>query len=316
MTNRFIIKTLVVLMAITLGVNLNAEAQKNKKGQNSSSQPQVGIPKANPNGDIVKFKYNNVEACSWNPATLELTMLIDEGGNKSGTIIKLDPNTGKFTTSLGEDKGSISNDGTIVSPNLGTLTLTEGGLIKRDAEMIGRITEGVTPNLFDMGVKVWYRDAPELIGRTINRNKVSPLLATYVYFGLLMTEHKLTKYLLGYDPTQKFTTNELNEMIKWNDEESINKIMQFESSRPYAGFKDTHPEFKDCKIGGIGLMEEKWNDGNNWWYIDYWVVYELTDGRNIVTFSTARKKFRYGDVEERFRKIKDRFNEVSDWKRK
>jgi len=316
MTNRFIIKTLVALIAITLGANINAEAQKNKKGQTQSAQPQTGIPKANPNGAVVKFKYNNVEACSWNPATLELTMLIDEGGNAAGTVIKLDPGTGDFKTSTGEEKGAISNDGVISSPNLGALTLTEGGLVKRGTETIGRILEGTTSNLFDMGVTVWYRDSPELIGRNININKVSKLLATYVYYGLLMTDKKLTLHLLGYEPDRKFTTDELNEMIKWNDQESIDKILQFESSRPYAGFKETHPEFKDCKVGGVGLMEGQWNDGNNWWYIDYWVVYELTDGRNIVTFSTARKKFRYGDVEERFRKIDGRFNEVSDWKRK
>ena len=313
---RFIIRALVAVLAITLGANLDAEAQLgsliNKakgKGKQTSTETTVvthplTIPQPEAGGGTVDLTLKKEVVAVFNKATLEITMKTARGGNTPGTVYKIDPSTGKITDSKGEPKGSISSDGTMESPNLGMLKVQGHHLdceIFKDGEKIGRYfnAEATTP-----------------IGKGTTSFSTNSMVAAYVYFGLLTTERDIVISKLGYDPDQKYTVEELEDLIEWNDEESINKIMQFESSRPYAGFKETHPEFKNCKVGGVGLIEGQWHDGNNWWYIDYWVVYELTDGRNIVTFSTARKKFRYGDVEDRYREIEDRFHEVTDWKRK
>ena len=81
----------------------------------------LAIPQAK-EGAVVNFSLestigfetkNEAVAASWNPATLEITINTDRNGNKPGTVVKLNPATGKFTDASGKAMGSISADGTV-----------------------------------------------------------------------------------------------------------------------------------------------------------------------------------------------------------
>lgn len=327
-TRRTIFKALMALLVIILGTNFNAEAQlgglinaaKNKAKANKeqkAAQEQAKftkpvIPQPNANGTIVKFTMSNKDACTWNPATLELTL------TATNEVIKLDPATGVFKSNTGDSKGLISNDGTIVSAEGKTFKIEESSTYfvtyKEDNKLAGDVENVSNANYQVVSVNQYGSNKFAVIGKT--SDKVSALLTAYVYFGLLIPDGRLHKLLYGYDNTQTYTSDQLDDLIEWNDQDAIAEILKYENSLPCAGFKDKHPEFKNCKIGAIGLMSNQWADGTDYYWVDYWVVYELTDGRNIVTFSTARKKFRYGDVENRWRKFNDEFHEVTDWQRK
>ena len=307
-----------------LGGMLNRARSAIKEAASTPSTPKVklAIPKAVSGGQTAVFKRGEKEVAKWNPATLELTMTAD------GAVYKLDPKTGNFTDASGASKGSISADGTVVGPLFGTLQVVQDTnvlfFVNKDGERLGGIVAS-------MG-ETYFGDRRRGYNGIVSDTGVNPLLLAYVYFGYVFTpeeeaefevehaaaEKKARIKQLGYDPDRTYTTEELYDMIEWKDEEAINEILKYENSLTYAGFRDTHPEFKNCKVGAVGLMTNQWVDNPNatYYWVDYWVVYELTDGRNIVTFSTARKKFRYGDVENRYREHADRFHEVTDWVRK
>lgn len=333
---RTIIKALMALLVILLGANFNAEAQlgglinaaKNKAKQNKEQKgqsAQLSIPQPEANGSIISFKRKNMmgveqEVAKWNSATLELTMT-------DGIVYKVDPATGKVTDSKGTPKGSMSSNGSIDAPNFGTIQVKQDGAnffyVWRNEEKLGGIV-GVVG-------EVYYGDRRLGDNGTVSDKTVSPLLMAYVYYGLVFTQDDFSNKSANHanaqkakddavwHPEKKYTTAELEDMVEWTDQESIDAIIKYESSLPCAGFKNSHPEFKNCKIGAVGLMERAWREGSEWdsyYAIRYWVVYELTDGRNIVTFSSAQKKFRYGDVENRWRKYENEFHEVTDWQRK
>ena len=307
-----------------LGGLLNKAKSAINNATNSSQPPKVklAVPKAVSGGETAIFKRGEKEVAKWNPATLQLTM------SANGAVYTLDPKTGQFTDASGASKGSISADGTVESPIFGTLKVVQDTqvlfFVNKDGERLGGIVSS-------MG-ETYFGDRREGFNGIVSDKSVNPLLLAYVYFGLVFTPEEQAEYevehqlalkkarikQLGYDPDRTYTTEELYDMIEWKDEDTINEILKYENSLTYAGFRETHPEFKNCKVGAIGLMTNQWVDNDNakYYWVDYWVVYELTDGRNIVTFSTARKKFRYGDVENRYREHADRFHEVTDWVRK
>ena len=84
------------------------------------------IPQAAESGQPITIKWGDTPIGTWDPVKLEITFnqTYDEG-EFAGQKVKyiLDPATGKFTSLNGTPKGSISNDGTIESPNLGTIKL-------------------------------------------------------------------------------------------------------------------------------------------------------------------------------------------------
>ena len=82
------------------------------------------IPQPAKSGAPIAIKWQNTQIGTWDPVKLEITFnKTYEDGEFAGQKVsyKLDPNTGKWTSKKGSDVGSISNDGTIESPNLGTL---------------------------------------------------------------------------------------------------------------------------------------------------------------------------------------------------
>ncbi|MBR4325353.1 MAG: hypothetical protein IKP73_07500, partial [Bacteroidales bacterium] len=262
---------------------IDKAAKKNKakkESANENAKMTLAIPQPGANGTIVFMVQKGLFLegfCQYDPSKLELTMSSTLGGNTSGAVYKIDPATGKVTDKNRVSKGSMSADGTIESPNLGTIRLK--AFIQRD------------------GV-----------------NNVETI------------SHYFTVKQLGYDPDKKYTVEELEDKIEWKNTSAENEVMEYESSRPYAGFdRDKFPHLKNCKVAAVGLMSD-WKEsktthtsgtdyaGTTWHkIIQYWVVYELTDGCNTVAFNYLDKY--YGKEEGTKRGTKE-WHDVSDWVRK
>ncbi|MBR2104194.1 MAG: hypothetical protein IJ933_02800 [Bacteroidales bacterium] len=311
-------------------------------------QMKLAIPQPDAEGKERLFSIDGKGICSWNSATLELTILTDRAGNTPGSVYKLDPATGKFTDKNGASKGSINADGTIESPNLGTLKLivkiedafinyndlvpNHGiiGLTDFRAQRIDSYTvRGTINGKADSKIgKVVNNRAysSDYIGNVVVQGAVNPLLMAYVAYGIMLSEQGLAAGFAGFDPETKYTVAQLEDMVQWNNDAAKRKLMEYETSYPYAGFdRVTHPEFKNVKIGAIGLMSE-WKEtkedrtayyqGTIKWYtsISYWVIYEFEDGRNIMGRNM------YSDVWSEGNSNVERknfgFYEVTDWVRK
>ena len=325
----------LAMVAIMFGVSYNAEAQllgglakavKNKT-QQSKQEKICGMPTADAKAGLVTFTVNGTAACTWNPATLEIAIKANLNGNKAGDVYKLDPNTGVFTSSNGESKGSINEDLNIQSPYLGALKIGVSNYRTTDGQ------SGVKYQVYKDGKRLGSlsaKDCSGFGGKTVMDGTcdgtVSLLLAGYVYYGLFFSEKECTKILLGYDPDLKFTTEQLEDKVVLKNAGTESEIMDYESSRPYAGFdREKYLELKNCKVVAVGLTSE-WKetkhdhttgsryDGTTWKRrISYWVVYELTDGRNMVAFSTYIKKSGYESGIER---ANNGVHEITDWVRK
>ncbi|MBR2103974.1 MAG: hypothetical protein IJ933_01675 [Bacteroidales bacterium] len=348
-TRSSIFKALMALLVIIIGTNFNAEAQlgglinaaKNKAKANKeqkAAQEQANltkpvIPQPVANAKPVIFSLNDTAVCMWNPAALELTMTTSKGGNTPGAVYKLNPTTGAVTDQNGASKGSLSNDGTIESPNLGTLQFKEvkgyalDNKVYQNGKEIGAVAVRGT-------VQAYHIDNGRIntqFGKT--SDGVSPLFVAYVYFGLLTSKQQFNMWTLGYDPDKKYTTAELEDMVNWLDKNTINEIMEYESSRPYAGWdRESHPELKNCKVAAIGLISDAWKENSetirhvnygayniDWdekkthYDMKYYAIYELTDGRNIAMICTASKECRSCEIKFRH---DEEFHEVTDWQRK
>ena len=342
MKKTMIFKALMALIIIMLGANFDADAQigiinaidkaakKNKakkESANENAKMTLAIPQPGANGTIVFMVQKGLFLegfCQYDPSKLELTMSSTLGGNTSGAVYKIDPATGKVTDKNGVSKGSMSADGTIESPNLGTIRLK--AFTQRDGvnnvETISHYdVSGMGQNLGT----VTSNSASGVVTGNVS-GEVNPLLVAYVFYGLSMTQKDFTVKQLGYDPDKKYTVEELEDKIEWKNASAENEVMEYESSRPYAGFdREKFPHLKNCKVAAVGLMSD-WKEsktthtsgtdyaGTTWHKtIQYWVVYELTDGRNIVAFNYLDKY--YGKEEGTKRGTKE-WHDVSDWVRK
>jgi len=358
MKKTMIFKALMALIVIMLGANFNAEAQigdliragKNLAKQNKAkkenqaaaealeqqaSQSKLAIPQAIAGGQTAIMTKGDSEkptaVATWNPATLELTMATTLGGNTPGAVYKVDPNTGKVTDKDGKSKGSMNADGTIESPNLGTINVIPvndgkaGFDVKMGDKHIGKVSLDREVRCHYNSFNGWgdwgWRNEGLCTDKTVN-----PLLVAYVYFGLIFTKGDINVNFYGYDPDKKYTVEELEDKIEWKNASAENEVMEYESSRPYAGFdREKFPHLKNCKVAAVGLMSD-WKEsktthtsgtdyaGTTWHKtIQYWVVYELTDGRNIVAFNYLDN---YYGKEEGTKRGNKEWHDVSDWQRK
>lgn len=304
--------------------------------------PQLG---SSPN---TLFFVNNKGVAAWDGSKNELTITTDMGGNTPGTVLKVDPTTGKVTDASGKAMGSLG-ESSVETPGLGTLTLKEELRTYRDIKKDGNIIEygqktgGYTImrngkeidyyNLMqpaDQGNKVFIRYNGQNFG--VQDKYVGAALPAYV-LGVVFTAEDAAKVekdalisRLGYDPDKKYTMAELEDLVQWKDEAAEYKVRKYETSHPYAGFSKTeHPELKNVKIGDIALCSE-WREtkedrsgyagGSIKWYrsILYWVIYELEDGRNFV----GLHRFSYvwsGGNENEVRDVLG-LHELTDYKRK
>ena len=146
---------------------------------------QFGIPQPAAEGSApIAIRWGSTQIGVWDPVALEIIFnkTYDEGefaGQK--VTYKLDPATGKWTSKKGTEVGSISNDGTIESPNLGTLKFNpETYKVIRNDEVIGEATKlkascfGTTIGSFD--------------------GHVSPLLVAYTFHGILISPNQVTAW--------------------------------------------------------------------------------------------------------------------------
>ena len=94
---------------------------------------------------------------------------------------KLDPATGKWTSKKGTDVGQMSNDGTIVSPNLGTIKFNpQTNAVVRNGEVIGEVT---MLSAYSYGTTIGGFDA-----------HVSPLLVAFTFHGSLISENQISEW--------------------------------------------------------------------------------------------------------------------------
>ena len=155
---------------------------------------------------------------------------------------------------------------------------------------------------------------------------VNPLLVAYIYYGLILSEKDLISAHLGYDPGKSYTTAQLRDMVKVKSTDWEKEILAIES-QPNAGYSaTTYAQLKGCKAVEIGLTsaieshprvenQGKWNEfrytANS---VQYYVVYELADGRNIVAFNALWKNLNNAGKTERT--SNPQFHEITDWQRK
>ena len=148
-----------------------------------SITPTIPQPAAEGTKPII-IRWQNTPIGTWDPVKLEITFnqTYDEGefaGQK--VCFKLDPETGKFTSKNGTPKGQISNDGTIESPNLGTLKFdAESGEVLQNGEVIGRATMLKATSF------------GTLIGQFDSH--VSPLLVAYTFHGSLISQKQVAEW--------------------------------------------------------------------------------------------------------------------------
>ena len=363
---RTIFTALIALLVLMMGVNFDAEAQypwdaakravNNAKGKKAAkkaeeeqaqrkaqekaekaekaSQAKLAIPQPIAGGTIVTFTRGNKKVALWDPAKLEITMTTTDGGNTNGAVYKLDPATGKVTDSKGASMGSMSADGKIESPRLGTIDVIpvsngeDGFRVKIKDKLIGDVSlerkVQSRINLFNGWGDYGWKDEGSVDDQTVN-----PLLVAYVFYGLIVTNGDVNTNLLGYDPDKKYTVEELNDKIEWKNAAAEREVKEYESSHSYAGFdREKHPELKNCNVAAVGLMSD-WVEtktthtsggdyaGTTWnTTIKYWVIYELTDGRNLVAFNYLKKMVGKSDGTIRGNSEEEAFHEVTDWQRK
>lgn len=325
---------------------VGGNSKESKEAKAHYEAYKLAIPQAK-EGPIVNFSLESTigfetkkeaVAAMWNPATLEVTIKTDRNGNKPGTVVKLNPATGKFTDASGKAMGSISADGTIESPGLGTLKMEEckAALIQqRDVEMlVGYNIKRVSDNyrLMDyccynskdlmpwtaaeMGKIKWGVNNGEVSDPTVNS-----LIVAYVYFGLIFNQNDILINKLGYDINKTFTEAELRESVKYKDEAANAQIKKIEE-----GFLNYNSFTKGGKIAEIGLMGQ-WQHFTNYknrhqWneieyvvdLLNYWVVYEMPDGKNKVAFYELIKNEDNKGITKRS-KCKG-MHMLTEWKRK
>lgn len=146
------------------------------------------IPQPDKKGKPVTIKWMNKKVGEWDPATLMLVFndTYDESaGEYAGQHITfmLDPATGKWTNIAGRPAGQMSNDGTLETPNLGTIKFNpKTNEVSMDGEVIGFATineascYGTTFSSFD--------------------GYVSPLLVAYTTFGVMVSKDQIGKFKL------------------------------------------------------------------------------------------------------------------------
>ena len=181
------LKIIALAAMTTFGLNTAAHAQFGLvRGISSlaNQDPDPTIPQPKKKGKSVVFRWQNTPIGTWNPQTLELTFnqTWDEGELAGQPVIySIDPATGIVTRNDGARKGSMNNDGTIESPNLGTLKFNAArNTVSLNGEPIGTAS---TTSAHSSGHAIGSFDS-----------KVSPLLTAYLYFGLLISEDQVNKW--------------------------------------------------------------------------------------------------------------------------
>ena len=142
------------------------------------------VPQPAATGALNTIRWGKTAIGTWDPVNLEITFnqTYDEGELAGQKVsYKLDPATGKWTAKNGTPKGSINNDGTIESPNLGTLKFdTKTNKVYLDGEVIGEATK--------LKATCFGHEIGSFDGH------VSPLLIAYTFHGALISKDQVIKW--------------------------------------------------------------------------------------------------------------------------
>ena len=165
------------------------KAEKIRKQKQDSIQAVINsitptIPQPAKSGAPIGIKWGNTKIGEWDPVNLEITFnqTYDEGEYAGQKVsYKLNPATGQWRSKKGTDVGSMSNDGTIVSPNLGTIRFDPQTMrISMDGEIIGQAN-----------LKNAYVFDKEIGGF---EGHVSPLLVAFTFHGSLISKKQVTEW--------------------------------------------------------------------------------------------------------------------------
>ena len=142
------------------------------------------IPQPAKTGAPNVIKWGDTKIGEWDPVNLEITFnqTYDEGELAGQKVsYKLDPNTGVWTSKKGTNVGQMSNDGTIQSPNLGTLKFDpEKCTVSMDGEVIGKVNLK-TAYAFDKTIGSF-------------EGHVSPLLVAFTFYGSLISKKQVAEW--------------------------------------------------------------------------------------------------------------------------
>ena len=166
-----------------------AKEEKERKRKNDSIQLAIKditptIPQPAAKGALNTIRWGKTAIGTWDPVNLEITFnkTYDEGEYAGQKVsYKLDPATGKWTAKNGTPKGSISNDGTIESPNLGTIKFDpRTNKVSMDGSVIGEVTMQKATSF----------------GHEIGsfEGHVSPLLVAYTFHGALISKNQVVEW--------------------------------------------------------------------------------------------------------------------------
>lgn len=185
------------------------------------------IPQPEEGAKPIVMKWMKKRVGEWNPETLELIFdqTYDEGEYAGKHVqFKLDPKTGKWTNIAGNVAGQMSNDGTLQTPNLGTINLDPKTLeVSKDGEVIGQVSvSDATCYDYKMG---------EFSG-----GYVSPLLMAYAFHGTMLSESQIVTF---------------KQLKQKRDEEAAAKAAA-ERAAALKGWDDV-----DCVFSGRGFA--KWD---------------------------------------------------------
>ena len=159
--------------------------QKNDsiKAVMASITPTIPQPAAEGTAPIT-IKWKGTPIGTWDPVGLEITFnkTYDEGEFAGQKVsYKLDPSTGQWTSKKGTNVGSMSNDGTIVSPNLGTIKFNpQTNAVVKNGEVIG---EATMLNASSYGTSIGSYET-----------HVSPLLVAFTFHGSLISENQIAEW--------------------------------------------------------------------------------------------------------------------------
>ena len=193
---RHSIKTTMMVLATMFAFSTAADAQfsinlnkarkalgiKTKK-EKAMDALKPTIPQPDKKGKPVIIKWMNNRVGEWDPAALKLTFdQTYQEGEYAGqhVTLTLDPATGKWTSISGKEVGQMSNDGTLETPNLGTIKFNpKTNEVSKDGEVIGYAT---ISEASCYGTKFGSFDS-----------YVSPLLLAYTTFGVLISNDQVDK---------------------------------------------------------------------------------------------------------------------------
>ena len=295
---------------------------------NMTEKSKAYIPQIGQTPSGVVFTYGGAEVAKWDGAKNELTVTTDLNGNTPGSVLKIDPATGKVTDASGKAMGALGKE-SIEDPNGVKITLQEkitwdnlsgvSSLTGYEFQMAGKTVcsyifknpRGGVSSVFNYGNKEC----------KVSDRSVGASLVAYVFCGLLIDKKEMTVKALGYDPDRKYTTAELNDLQKWQDDDTEAEILKIEKGKTFSDNR-----VKGSKVAAIGLMGEwestTWTRNSGEWNefkfnvegIDYWVVYELPNGENKVAFYHITKN---ADNKGRTERGSCKgFHNLTDWQRK